>query len=85
MGKCSALRLQTKGDRADSLSTVGDELHAAPVEHREVLQQDLATTRKDYTDEQGTLSCCQILKRMLGKTNIDVIDGNETLWQLNWV
>ena len=40
----------TKGDRAESPSIVGGELHATPVEHREVLQQDLSTTRKDYTD-----------------------------------
>ena len=77
--------VSARGDRASSLTSVAETLHATPTESREVLQQGLVGAYKDYKDEQGKLSLCKLLKTTVAKTNIEFIDENDTLWQLNWV
>ena len=77
--------VKAKGERSASLTSVTDTLRATPVERREVLQEGRVAAYKDYTNEEGKLSLCKYLKTIVGKTNIEFIDENDTLWQLNWV
>ena len=52
---------------------------------REVIDEGFEATRRNYDDEQGTQTFCQILNKLASNTNIANIDEVPTVWQLNWV
>ena len=76
---------KAKGDKSDRLSDAAAELNEAPAEKCQTFQREGSGTGKKYDEEQGKEIFCKLLAALSKKTNIEEIDGETTVWQMNWV
>lgn len=76
---------KAKGDKSDRLSDAAAELNEAPAEKCQTFQREGSGTGKKYDEEQGKEIFCKLLAALSKKTNIAEIDGETTVWQMNWV
>lgn len=76
---------KAKGDKSDRLSNAAAELNEAPAEKCQTFQREGSGTGKKYDEEQGKEFFCKLLAALSKKTNIAEIDGETTVWQMNWV
>ena len=76
---------KAKGEKSNRLSDAAAELCEAPAENCETFQREGNGTGKKYDEEQGKEFFCKLLAALSKKTNIEEIDGETTVWQMNWV
>ena len=75
---------KASGEKSDRLTVAAAELQEAPPEKYETFEQGYSAVGKDYEKEPGKETFCKLLAAMSKKTNIEEIDGETTLWQINW-
>ena len=77
--------VKATGNKATQLQDNAKDLRATPAEERDVTEIPSGGVARSYKDEPGRQSFCKLLSTMTGTTHIKSIDGDNTLWQLNWV